>query len=205
MPSGKLIRKYPLDPPRRRHVANDLVIDKQGNVFLTDTAGDPPLYWLPHNADRLEVFNPKLTVTNTNGIAISDQPSPKLYVASFPDGITVIDIASKSFHAIAHPPDLCLASIDGLYFFNGSLYAIQNGVMVHRIVRLRLDRDLDAITNFDILERRNPLFDGGPTTAAIAGHQLYFVANPQLDNKPDRATNPLRILRIALPHRRNLD
>lgn len=93
-----------------------------------------------------------------NGIAIS--PSGRLlYVSTFPDGLTVLD--------------LCLASIDGLYFPKGSLIAIQNGFMNPRVVRLVLSCDLRRIETYDIVERRNPLFDG-VTTGVIAKRRLFL-------------------------------
>jgi len=196
VPSGKLVRKYPVSGGR--HILNDLVLDRNGNVFVTDTAAGT-LYWLTLNGDRLEIFNPEFKVQATNGIAISNESHQKLYISDYPDGISVLDIASRSFHPMAHPDNLCLASIDGLYFFEGSLYAIQNGFMVHRVVRFKLNQKLDAISSFDVLERRNPIFDG-PTTGAIAGHQFYFVANPHLDLPPERRVDRLQVLRIDLHH-----
>lgn len=195
VPSGKLIRKYPRSG---KHLFNDIAIDRQGNVFVTDTR-EATVYWVARKTDALEILAPALKVQAANGIALSEQGRAKLYISSFPDGITVIDIASKSSHPIAHPANLCLGTIDGLYFFAGSLYAIQNGIMVHRVVRLHLSPGLNTIDRFDILERRNPLFNGGPTTAAIAEGALYYMANPQLDSKPGVKPVPIKILKVLLP------
>ena len=102
-----------------------------------------------------------------------------------------------------HPPDLCLGNIDGLSYFNGSLIAIQNGAMAHRVVRYRLTRDLNNIDSFEVLERRNPLFEG-ITTGTVADGAFYFMANTQLDKtnggkiKPGAQLNPVKILRIDL-------
>jgi hypothetical protein len=115
----------------------------------------------------------------------------------------VVDVASKSFHAIGHPPDLCLGNIDGLSYFNGNLIAIQNGVMTPRVARYRLTRDSNDIQSFEVLERRNPLFDG-ITTGAMADGAFYFMANTQLDKaaggriKPGAQLNPVQILRIDI-------
>lgn len=138
--TGGMIRRYMLAPDPGRHVLNDLAIDRQVNVYVTDTRAGT-VYWLSPSTDRLEVFTPALKVTAANGIAVSEQHGTQLYVAGYPDGITVVDVASKSFHPMRHPRGACLATIDGLYFFDGSLVAIQNGVMTPRVVRLRLNRD----------------------------------------------------------------
>lgn len=204
-PSGELIRKYAVSRSggvtTEAHSFNDLAISSQGDVFITDSRAGT-VYWVSGTTGRLEVFDPKLKVEAPNGIALSSDDKT-LYVAGYPDGITVVDIASKSSHAIGHPQDLCLGTIDGLSYFNGSLIAIQNGVMTPRVARYRLTGDLKDIESFEVLERRNPLFDG-ITTGAIADGVFYFVANTQLDKaaggriKPGAQLNPLTILRIDI-------
>lgn len=198
---GKLIRKYTVEGGG--HLFNDLVVDAHGTVYVTDSRAGT-VYWLSRSTSRLEVFIPSLRVTAANGIAISEPDEARLYVAGFPDGITVVDLAAKSFHAIRHPRSACLATIDGLYFLNGSLLAIQNGMMTHRVVRYHLNRAGEIITRFDVLERRNPQFDGGPTTGAIADGSFFYVANSQLDNLVDGHVQagvelrPLQVLQIDL-------
>jgi len=129
-----------------------------------------------------------------NGIALS-RDGGLLYVSTFPDGITVVDLKTHVVSPIARPKDLCLAAIDGLYFYRGALIAIQNGFMTPRVVRFNLRRDLRTIERFEVLERRNPLFDG-ITTGVIIGQKFFYMANIQ-DNK-NAAFNPIAILEIHL-------
>jgi hypothetical protein len=202
LPDGKLIDKHTISRKGQRHLFNDLVVSRGGDVFITDSRAGA-VYWLSHATKRLEVFNPALRIEAVNGIAISEEAQPKLYVAGFPDGITVVDIASRSFHAIAHPADLCLANIDGLYYYGGDLLAIQNSAMADRVVRYHLSRDLAAIKSFQILERRNPFFNA-PTTGAIADGVLYFMANTHLRSladgkiKPGARLDPIKVLSLDL-------
>jgi hypothetical protein len=93
------------------------------------------------------------------------------------------------------PSALCLATIDGLYFHGGSLIAIQNAFMTPRVVRFHLTRDLGAIERFEVLERRNPLFEG-VTTGVIAGDEFYYMANIQDDKTT--GFKPIKILKIRL-------
>ena len=200
-PSGALIRKYTLPRGAESHYFNDMAISSKGDVFVTDTQAGT-VYWLSAATGRFELFDPKLKVEAANGIAISDDDKT-LYVAGFPDGITVADIASKASHAMSHPADLCLATVDGLVYFRGSLIAIQNGIMTHRVVRYRLTPDRQSIAGFDVLERRNPLFDD-ITTGTVADGAFYFMANTQLNKlaggriKPGAQLKPVQILRIDL-------
>jgi sugar lactone lactonase YvrE len=203
VPSGKLIRKYPVSHKTEMHLFNDLSIDSQGDVFVTDTQAGT-VYWVSRATNRLEVFIPNLKVTAANGIATSSD-GKKLYVAGFPDGLTAVDIGSRTFHAMGHPADLCLATIDGLAFSKGDLIAIQNGIMAPRVVRYTLTNDLDRISGFEVLERGNPMFDGITTGAVVEG-AFYFMANPQLDSVADGKVkagahlNPIGVLRIDIPH-----
>ncbi len=200
-PTGDLIQKYTISLTGERHYFNDLAISSKGDVFVTDTQAGA-VYWVKAPAGKLEIFDPNLKVPNANGIALSDDGNT-LYVASFPDGITVVDLASKTSHAIKHPADLCLGGIDGLSYYKGNLVAIQNGIMTPRVVRMKLTPDLREIAAFKVLERRNPLFDG-ITTGAIADDAFYFMANTQLDKVsggrivPGAQFDPVKILRIDL-------
>lgn len=200
-PSGELLGKYTVSRDTEKHLFNDLAIDSQGNVFITDSRAGT-VYWLRAGTAKPEIFDPNLKVEAANGIALSSDDKT-LYVAGFPNGITVVDIASRASHPIGHPPDLCLGTIDGLSWFNGSLIAIQNGVMTPRVVRYRLTPDGKDIAKFEVLERRNPLFDG-ITTGAMADGAYYFMANTQLDKvaggriRRGAQLNPIQILRIDL-------
>ena len=199
--SGKLIRKYVVSGGKTGHVFNDLAVTAQGDVFVTDTRANA-VYWVSHKTDALAPFAPDMKIEFPNGIALSDDDK-KIYVAGFGDGITVVDLDSRSAHPIGHPSDLCLATIDGLYFYRNSLVAIQSGVMAPRVVRYYLTQDRNGIERFEILERRNPLFDG-ITTGAIVGGDFYYMANTQLDKVADGKVtskarlSPLTILKIAL-------
>ncbi len=183
--SAKLIRKY-----TGGQLFNDLAINQQGDVFITDTKAEA-VYWINHATDRLQPLNPALKIEGANGIALSDD-GKKLYVAGFPEGITVVDLPSGKFRPIPHPANLCLATIDGLAFYKNTLIAIQNGVMTHRVARYHLTQDLNAIDHFEILDRRNPLFDG-PTTGTIVNGAFYYMGNTNDD--------PIRVLRLGLSPR----
>jgi hypothetical protein len=129
-----------------------------------------------------------------NGVTLSADGG-LLYVSTFPDGISVLDLKTDAVVPIARPNNLCLATIDGLYFHRGALIAIQNAFMTPRVVRLILGRDPRSIKRFDVLERRNPLFEG-VTTGVIAGRRFFYMANIQDDK--EKGYNPITILKLHL-------
>ena len=197
--TGRLIKKYvlPLDL-----LFNDLDLTSKGDVFVTATRARA-LYWISAKTDKLEEWRPGLKLRDANGIALSSDQK-RLFIATFPDGVTVINLESGSVRGLAHAASITLASIDGLYFHRNSLIAVQNGCIAHRVARFFLNPALDTVAKAEVLERGNPLFDI-PTTGAVAGDTFYFVANSQLHNYGgkgivDRAKlRPISILKLKLP------
>jgi hypothetical protein len=187
--SARVVQKYSVAAPG--HDFNDLTISPSGDVYLTDTRA-AAVWRLANGADHLIELPGRFEFAN--GIAQSPDGA-LLYISTFPDGITVLDLKGHMAKPIGRPADLCLATIDGLYFYRGSLIAIQNGFMSPRVVRFALTQDLRAIQRFEVLERRNPLFDG-VTTGVIAGSQFFFMANIQ-DSKTT-SFNPITILKMGL-------
>jgi len=188
--SSGALRKYPAPGSGREF--NDLVISpRTGDVYLTDTPAGEVWHLAPGAAD-LERLAPHFP--HANGIALSPDAG-LLYVSTYPDGITVLDLKSGAAAPIGRPRDLCLAAIDGLYFHRGALVAIQNAIMAPRVARFTLSRDQQAIERYQILERRNPLFDG-VTTGVLVGDDLFYMANIQ-DEKTS-GFQPIAILKLHL-------
>lgn len=177
LPSGKLLGSYPLSGA---HLFNDLALAWNGDVFITDTR-EGSVYKLVHGGARLEGVLPNHEFRSANGIALSSDGS-KLFISAFGDGITVVDLAAQTAAPMPHAAGISLGYIDGLYALRGSLIAIQNGPMVPRIVRFSLSADDSRIEAMQILERRNPVFDGLTTGDLVSG-RFYFVANSQIDKK----------------------
>jgi hypothetical protein len=150
--SGRTVRSYKVTGAS--HSFNDLAIAPSGEVYLTDTPAG--VVWHLAN-DAAELVRLPGRFEFANGIALSSE-AKLLFISTFPDGISVVDLKTHSAIPIARPTNVCLANIDGLYFRRGALIAIQNGFMSPRIVRLNLTHDLSAVEGFQVLEPRNPLF-----------------------------------------------
>jgi sugar lactone lactonase YvrE len=164
--SARVVRKYAV--AGSGHAFNDLAIAASGDVYLTDTRAGS-VWHLANGSADLTRFPGRFE--SANGITLSPDES-LLYVSTFPDGITVVDLKTHAATPIARPAGLCLAAVDGLYFHAGTLIAIQNGFMTPRIARFTLGRNLRTIQAVEVLERRNPLFEG-VTTGVLAGDEFF--------------------------------
>ena len=181
--NGKLIKKYLLEKPGELHFFNDLVLNRTGDVFITDMAGNA-VFMIPKGKDELEIVCKPSNFTDPNGICISPDEQ-KLFVA-VEEGISIIDIKTGSTKLLEHPPGLKVNGIDGLYFYQSSLIAVQNSI--NRIVQFYLNDNLDGITDFRILESNYPFFNMNPTTGTISGNTFYFIANSQFGSFTDDHT-----------------
>jgi len=186
--SGQPVRRYAVSGA---HNFNDLVVAASGNVYLTDTRAGA-VWELKRGGAELTRISGEFG--HANGIAVSGD-GRLLYVSTFPEGSMVVDLKTNEVRAVARPGDLCLATIDGLYFYRGALIAIQYAFMSPRVVRLRLRKDLRGIEGFEVLERRNPLFDE-VTTGVIVGNELFYMANIQ--DEKQSGFQPIMVLKMAL-------
>ena len=175
--SGELIKRFGISDTGQ-HFMNDLIMDQKGNIFITDTKASA-VYILKNGEDSLHLFMASDEIAYPNGIAISDD-NTKLYVASSTKGVRVVNIESKH---ILNEADTCSISsgIDGLEFFRGDLYAVQNGVRANgfNFRMLELNESEDDIVAFRILDSNNPDLDI-PLTFCIAGNKGIVIGNSNL-------------------------
>ena len=175
--SGKLLERYsPKD--HARHGFNDLAVRKSGEVITTDSLDnqvfrfDPRTRTFASLAAHRALFYP-------NGIALAGNDHT-IYLADAV-GIVKMDLLSGESCDVDPGPRNTLAGADGLYWRNGGLIAVQNGIGSPRIAAFKLSKDGNRVTQTTVLENRSP-FTVLPTTGAIRGNDFYFIANSQIDN-----------------------
>lgn len=164
------------------HFWNDLALAKNGLVYITDTEAHS-IYRIryPDGEPEPWVYGED-KVMYPNGIALSED-NTLLYVATWDQGIRVIDPQTA---AILNPPDSLTSEIgiDGMKYYKGNLYGIQNGFLEkekHGLVKIKLSEDGKAVTGIDYLLMNHPLMDV-PTTLSIANDTIYLIANSQLES-----------------------
>jgi sugar lactone lactonase YvrE len=175
--SGALLGRFsPAD--KGKHGFNDLVVRKSGEVITTDSLDNRVLRFDPreHAFAPLTVHRP---LFYPNGITLADDDHT-IYVADAV-GIVKINIITGEDVDVDPGTHSTVAGADGLYWHNGFLIAVQNGIGSPRVAAFRLSKDGNRVTQTTVLENRTA-FTVLPTTGAIRGNDFYFIANSQIDN-----------------------
>ena len=198
--TGKRIATF-VAPNKSAGGLNDVaVVPSTGMAYTTNTE-EGSVYRTKAGWHELELFLPRDSIPGANGITLSDDEKILFVAGDF--GVQRVDVATKTVAALQKTNDVIDASIDGLYFYRGSLLGIQNGIHPGRVVRFYLDRTLTRITRSEILETYNPAFEN-PTTGSLDGDSLLFMANTQLHKwmpdkpLPAKDLHDIQILRIEL-------
>jgi sugar lactone lactonase YvrE len=185
----KLIRKYEIGP-KPSHLLNDLALNAEGDVFITDTASGE-IFTVLHDKDVLEVFIPAGRFTGgPNGIAVSSEGG-KLFISVMPLGVYVVDVKTKLISRLPQNVGISPSGSDGLYFYQNSLIGIINIVSERagRVARFYLDDSGESITRGAVLDCNHPVYQR-PTTGVVVGDSLFYIANSQYGSFDDKGIFP---------------
>lgn len=197
--TGRLIKKYDLGNKPNVHFLNDLTLNSRGDAFITDTVtGD--IYLISRSKDELELFTSLGEKAYPNGLDLSGDER-HLFVAAA-GGIRAVDLRDRTSRALKLPEGVSPVVIDGLYFYKGSLVAVQPFADGRKVVRYYLDRGANAVTKVKVIEPEHSLLQQ-PTTGVIVGKDFYYIANTQLQYfrsiyKPDGAYDKGRLQSVII-------
>ena len=199
--TGKLLDKVLMPTNDGSHTLSSITVGKDGKVFVADGLRNE-IYTLEGDALKLVIANPRLS--SIRGIAVSGDGST-LYFADHALGIFGADLKAGTGFPLAHDTTkLVLGGVEGLYWYDGTLVAIENGMSPQRVIRLHLSKDGKSVSKMMPLDVANPAFEL-PTYGTVAGDDLYFIANSQKnlygqygDLKDKEALQAVRIFRSNL-------
>ncbi len=200
--SGSLIHKYEAPLIARTNVYGDLIMNKGGQVFISDSQSNS-ISTVSEKTNKLEPFYSSPDFLNIQGMAFSSDEK-YLFIADYMKGIYRLELKTKELIEVTTSTDVSLKGIDGIYFYNNSLIAIQNGVNPLRCTRYFLNKDLSTITKYEIIDSKHPNF-GEPTLGVLDGKAFYYIANSQwgaYDDKhhikPDDELKDIVVLKALL-------
>ncbi len=181
--TGKLLKKYLLQDTTNGHAFGDLALHPSGDVYVTDSV-TPAIYTISRQTDLLEIYAGPEPFASPQGLDFSAD-GKQMFVADYGRGVFVFDVKMKTFKKLEHRPDASLLGIDGLYFYRGDLVTVQNGIRPHRVARWRLNKDMDRVDGWELIEANNPMFYE-PTLGVIVKDHFYYIANSQWDSVNDK-------------------
>ena len=200
--SHKLVKKFLPENPKLELVLGSIAINKKGEVFASDSKGNL-IFKVNESTGKLEQFFSSEEFWNVQGITFSDD-NKYMFIADYIKGIFRLNLTNFDLLLLPKNFDLSLKSVDGLAFFNNSLIAIQNGLKPMRVTRYALNKNMDTLESYSILDQGHPAFNE-PTLGTLDKNTFYYVANSLWsgydDNhglKPDAQLQEVVILKTNL-------
>ena len=172
---GTLVGRWEVSPVGTGHTVGDLTLDNAGDVYATDSQA-PNIYRLTSDG-KFELYLTSNQFVSLQGIAWS-KDNKLLYVSDYARGVFVIDPKRKRVHLMAPLRNETLLSIDGLYWYDGTLIATQNDISPNRVVRLYLAPGGKSFNRLTVLEANRP-FANEPSLGVVANKEFYFIGNSQ--------------------------
>jgi sugar lactone lactonase YvrE len=197
---GTLVNKWLAPDDGNPHNFNDLTLDDEGNLYVTD-ARSGTLFELSPLVGRLQMLFEPGSLSGPNGIAFD--PSRKLlYVSEYGVGLRAIDLAANESWHVQTPATWTPIGIDGLYCYQGDLVCIQNAMGMSRVSRMKLDGPGRRIVQARTLQANHPLADD-PTTGVLVGDELWYIVNSHIatyGQHPERLKTfaPTQVQRVRL-------
>lgn len=147
---------------------NDVTVAPDGSVYVSGTG----VFVVRDNPARLAPLAGGIDIFGGNGLTV--HPDGKtLFVSSYPAGLYAVTLPEGDTVRMTAPDDLSLYGIDGLYWHDGALIAVQNGALPWRLMRLAVSDDRRRIESSEILELGNPAT--APMTGAIVDDVIYYI------------------------------
>ncbi len=165
------------------HLFNDLDIDAQGNIFLTDTYYGA-VYFIDTRKRKLDLFLKNDLTKSPNGITLAK--NNQLYMATYQNGPVRIDVKNKKATLLKGIKDSITShGLDGLVFNDDALIGVYNyniydstGFAISAVIKYLLDENGNVVKE-ETIDKANPRF-AEPTTLAVAGNKLFVLANSHL-------------------------
>jgi len=192
---GKLLHRIE-GPPHSN--LGDMALAANGDILISDSTGGGVYLESNGSAELERVDKGDFISPQTPAFASGDQA----FVPDYVRGIGLLDLATGQVRWIPMESKYALEGVDGMYFHNGWLIAVQNGTTPERVMAFKLDPTFARVTSEQSIESATPTLD--PTHGVIVGGEFYYIANSgwnELDDsgsvKKGAALTPARIMRTA--------
>lgn len=174
--SGELVYKILLPADTLDHLFGDLTVTPDGDVYVSD-GGAGMIFVLKSGDTTLKPLLPSGSIRSPQGLVYFEDHQA-LILADYATGLHRINLSDGSKHLLALAIPMCLLEIDGLATDGTALYAIQNGIRPHRVIKLTLGWKQNRVLSWEVLAANHPDFDE-PTLGVVADGWFYFNGTSQ--------------------------
>lgn len=210
-PEGRVLARYPVSDDGQRRLLGDVVVDRAGTVYATDSIGGG-VYRLKPNETALSLFAQSNAIKSPQGMAVC---AGALLVADYSSGLYRIDTDDGQVSRIAGQNIAALVGLDGVVvdpteerrglrsaITTLEVIATQNGVQPQRLMFLRLDRGCRKLIWAQARVANIPGADD-LSLGTISRYGYYFVGHSQWsawagEGKPVRDDQPVRLYKVPI-------
>ena len=159
------------------HLLGSLSVTSAGDVYVLDRAV-PLIFRKAAASTKLEPYLGNAQMVGFRDMALS-QDGARLYVADTALGILVVELASQALAKLSGPETLNLGGISGLWYDDGSLLMLQNGIDPQRLMRLELDAGGTAVSQVSPIAVALESF-AFPAFGAVAQGSVFYFAGSNI-------------------------
>lgn len=199
---GRVLARIPVGHDRGGAMLGDLVLAGDGTLYASDTRGQA-LWRVRPGAREAVLLATHPLLRSPQGMVLTADGTG-LLVADYSHGLLRVELTTGAVVALEVPQGMTVLGIDGLARHGRDLIAIQNGGVVPRVVRIRMDAHESHVLSLDVLDRNTGVADE-PTLGVVAGDDYLYVANSQWEKRGEDGTplpgaklTPTMILRLPL-------
>ena len=189
--------------PEGAKAIGDITMGPDATVYASDPVGGG-IYRKPIGAVEMEELILPGNFVSPQGLALS-LSGELLYVSDYHYGLAVVEIGEGTVARLPSDVPVFLDGIDGLWRYENTLIATQNGVYPMRIVALNLSDDGRRIIGVRVLEQAHSKWTK-PRGGSISDGALYYIATGQYDRSgmgeggDGGAPQTIQIRRLELPN-----
>ncbi|MEM7574967.1 MAG: hypothetical protein AAF433_18825 [Bacteroidota bacterium] len=172
--SGEVLHYYELEAEGAW--LGDLALAADGTIYCSSSsAPHPAIYRLRPSAGELEEFIHLEALVSLQGLCLGPQEK-QLYFSDYRYGLFSLELASQEVYPLENSTPHPLKGIDGLYYYNGQLIGLHNGLRPFQLTAYELSREGKTIISFAYLDKALAEM-GEPTLGVITADEFYYLAN----------------------------
>lgn len=178
------------------------ILFHQGTVYVADGLKNKVFSLKSGDTQLTLVADLSENARNLQGMAISAK-SKDLFVSDYVSGLFKVNLQDGSYQRLQMAGHIPFKGIDGLFFYNNTLLATQNGSRPMRVMQLLLDPKQESVVDQKAIDQ-NCRYLNEPTQGFLYNNTFFYIANSpwgaydeEMNFKPERE-NHIQVRKMKL-------